>query len=492
VRFQSSLGEIVVEANGNSRKGAQKLASSMAVSQLSPPKKQEVFQLSFKDILCLSNCIRRFVDSSMDDGLNPLDDLAFIDDDNEAAARLAQMFKEGSFNPYGNGMIMTKEQFLNKHKARFDAQNLTKKERSQRYQAYASASMRVKSKPRQRRPKQSMVEYPTRQIAQQNSALRDQNLREQDRFRNTMDRNRRSNRITVNSFSRCALLYAQALIDPWGVESPPCVPDDVTLPSWKFGSRIRANFQVGSMSCGYVIANPYQVCGDVAALYYSGAGFNVATFNGITYGTGNVAGTTDSPLATANFNANGNSYRVVGSGLACRYVGNEMNRGGQMLLYRDNQNNTIPGITQTQLLANKETTTIPIDREWHYVVWKPASATDTNYNQTLPLITGAGFCLMVVVYGAVTNLSFEFDFITWYEVVGRDLANLTQSENDPNGLAVIRSASAVPQPPDSPKDNFSRFMGNLAEIANETLSFVGTGVKALNTGANVLANIGLL
>jgi len=406
-----------------------------------------------------------------------------------AGARVALMLKVGSFNPYGNGMILTKVQFMAKHKVRFDKLGLSKKERSQRYQSYIRANGgRVAMKIDNPR-----VKPENKMKSERNNALIRTELKGQNRF-GEVARQTRQPRATLSRFSDCAIHYAQALIDPWSVEAPPCVPDALTLPSWKFGARIRGTFLCGSMGCGYVIANPYQQLGTTTALYYVNSATTFTSpnsFGGINE-TGTTGATTDSPLTTTGWNLNNNSYRLVGSGLAVRYVGNEMNRGGQIILFRDPQDQLIPGSTASQLLSNKETTTVPVDRSWHYVVWKPSDFQDTSYTLALQNATTGQFCLLVLVVGCTAGQAFEFDFVQWFEVIGRDIPNVTPSENDPIGYAVVKSAIAVPQPPDSPKDNFSRFMNDAMDIANSTLSFIGTGVRGAMKGAAILSNIGLL
>jgi len=376
---------------------------------------------------------------------------------------------------------------MQKHKLRFDKENLPKSARTARYAAYLQNSGQNKS----RQPNL---------VKQQNTALISQNNHANGRAirgKPNSYTNRSNPRLTTSKFAACTLSYAQALIDPWGVSEPPCIPDALTLPSWKFGARVRGNFIIGGAAGGagngYVIANPYQVTGDRGCVFYVNASTFVTNgFGGIGETGANFTATNDSPITAGSFVLNGNSFRTVGAGLAARYVGSEFNRGGQMLLYRDPQDQLLTNLTPAQLLSNKETTSVPVDRDWHYVVWKPSDFQDTSYTNVLQSATLGQFCMLVYILGGVSGTTFEFDFIQWFEVVGRDLPNETPSVSDPLGYAVVKSAVAVPQPPDSPKSNFSRFLSNMAGIANETLSFVGTGVRAISQGATLLSNIGLL
>jgi len=388
-------------------------------------------------------------------------------------------------------------QFLAKHKLKFDRLGLTRAERAARYNGYLGnpeTPSRNNPNPRSRRPNL---------IDESNTALKMQNLRATGRSIRAKAPVYRpppqqfggpGAKFSPNRFSDCAFYYAQALIDPWNVERAPCVPDAITVPSFKFGARTRGTMTVGSAGVGYVVNSPYEVSGDLNSTCYTSTGYTYYYYAGAGAGiTGAGYATSDSPIVSSAFNSNGNAYRVVGSGLAIRYLGNEMARGGQILLYRTNDNVSPPtggGSVSTYFFENKETTSVPVDREWHYVLWKPVLNQDTFYNGTLPGATS--YCMLAFVSGAGAGTAFEFDIVTWYEITGPDLPNLTPSENDPIGMAVVKSAIAVPQPADAPAENFSRFLRTASDIASHTLSFIGTGVSAVVKGAALLSNVGLL
>jgi len=299
---------------------------------------------------------------------------------------------------------------------------------------------------------------------------------------------KRNVRPTKIGFSDCAISYAQALIDPWSVVNPPCVPDELTLPSWKFGARSRGNFSTGTTGYGYIIANPYAVTNNTPMVSSTNMNFATTVFGAVGE-TNTVFGYNDSPMVQNDFAAGFNSYRLVGSGLAVRYVGNEMARGGQMILYRQMNNISIPNNTNpTEMLQNKETTTVPVDRDWHYVTWKPADGNDISYSNGVFIY----YPLVVFISAAGASQGFEFDTVSWFEVTGTAIPNLTPSEYDPLGLAVIKSAIAVPQPPDAPTSNFERFLQSAGSIAMDSLSFLGRGASMAMQGAAALSNIGLL
>jgi len=59
-------------------------------------------------------------------------------DDAQSGARLASDFKEGGFNPYGNGQTsVSKKQFLASHKVKYDQLGLTAVQRTARWMDYS-------------------------------------------------------------------------------------------------------------------------------------------------------------------------------------------------------------------------------------------------------------------------------------------------------------------------------------------------------------------
>jgi hypothetical protein len=173
-----------------------------------------------------------------------------------------------------------------------------------------------------------------------------------------------------------------------------------------------------------------------------------------------------------------------------RYTGNELNRGGSVIIYRSNNNESVGyPLTASVMLQNKECVTVPVDREWHYNVYKPTSAPgDVGYE----FIVSNVYPNMIMIQGATAGMSFEYDWVTWFEVIGAQVPNLTPSSSDPLGLAVVKSASAVNQPVNTPSQNWSNFLDEVSTIAGDTLSFIGRGIGAVAPIVPFLTSTGLL
>lgn len=267
--------------------------------------------------------------------------------------------------------------------------------------------------------------------------------------------------------SMCAKLYAIAAVDPWGCPEPPCVPDNVNLPSYKFAARSRGTMATGG-TCAFIQYSPYNMIQSTnAAVWYTNSTFNTTvTANS---GTTITTAISDSTFGAAFFNKSNanNTWRLVGAGVRVRYIGPEQYRSGQMIMYSSPGNAGIGnGIGGPELLNNRNTTTAVCDREWHSVVWKPSDPTDLDYfdihgvtsGQPIGRVNDASGTAMVFLTGLNTNCSFEYEVVSWFEVVGPLISGLTPSHSDATGLAAVSSARGVVNSGGSVTDSVTSFM----------------------------------
>jgi hypothetical protein len=285
----------------------------------------------------------------------------------------------------------------------------------------------------------------------------------------------RENKVLNTSYatwSQCTKDYAAALIDPWSVPRPPCVPDNITLPSFKFGARGRGTFSIGTQQTGFILFNPYICYSDVPCSFTTDHTFGSPDVEG-----GGITGVNpiynDSPFTASDFGTYKNQSRTVGAGVRVRYTGTEITRSGQTICFRSPTNAdalTAAPVTNSQLLAFKETSTSPVDRDWHYAIYRPAVATDLAYLS--PIDRSGNFCMIVAVFGASPGASFEFDFVSWYEVAGNNLPNLTRSHSDPIGMSAVSMALPTAQPTRNPTSSLRDFMHEMAAGAATAMSLI--------------------
>lgn len=333
--------------------------------------------------------------------------------------------------------MLSKQQFLEKHKAKFDKSGLSAGERSKRFKDYQlSKAVRTVNPGERKIPKSSKA----------NGGL------------------------SYSSMSECTKTYAKALVDPWGVNSAPCVPDNITLPSYKVGYFARGTFTVGTLGDGWIVMNPYSGMGSSSSLLATSSAYPANDFTPAAPGT--FTNSTNSPYAIGVFAPlGGMKVRLVAAGIKVRYIGPELTRSGRVIEYRHPTNLGIPADTFANLLKNRETQPGPVDRQWHYVIWRPAVPDDLAYFDTTS-VTGA-YCLLFAVQGCPPGAAFEYDAMFHYELIGDAAANSTPSHSDPLGMAVISASLATHQPNLPPEENWKRIAKSINRVASTTLSFVG-------------------
>jgi hypothetical protein len=348
--------------------------------------------------------------------------------------------------------MLTKQQFLEKHKVKFSG--LNSKELDKRYSDYRLSKAMRKNNGGAPVPKTSKAA---------------------------------PGQLSYSTLSRCAKLYVHALLDPWSLNETPCVPDNITLPSYKFSARYRGTVVVGTSGIGFVAVDPYLFCTSDKSIAWTDATY---AFPGVEFGIVGVNETpSDSAYPIAQFNPtnpNNLTLRVVGFGMRMRYTGSEMSRSGQLISYRQPENRQVPHpYPPSFFLSNREAVTVPADRAWHSCLWRPALPRDLAYFEPFSDLTALEYSNMIVISGGVPGTSFEIDLVGWYELIGNTLPNLTRSHSDPLGMSVVSASLSEKQPTTS--NSVRDFIANATSIANESLSFVKAVGPVVKTGLEIAA-----
>lgn len=282
---------------------------------------------------------------------------------------------------------------------------------------------------------------------------------------------------SLGSLSDCTRDYALALMNPWEMDKPPCIPDLITLPSYKFGARAKGTFTIGTAGVGFVAISPYTGVGKPASgsgqyhIYYTSSTFALNTYTDVGGVLGLNATYDDTNLLSDNISRKGFQFRTVGCGVKCRYIGSEINRAGRIVEYRQPNNQAITvGSTAQDLLLNREAQTAPNDRKEHYVQFRPANQADLYYQDQVLFQNPT---MVLFVEGGVAGQSFEYDAVWWFECTGQLLPGLTRSHSDPMGIAAVHGALPLHQPVGSPAQNSKSFMDNVVDFAKSSFSFIG-------------------
>lgn len=286
---------------------------------------------------------------------------------------------------------------------------------------------------------------------------------QQSKRKNRRKRNRKTgqDRLPMNNgLSHCAADYAAALANPF-TGPLACIPDYPVLMTRKVRSFAKGVVSTGTAGFGFVAITPQNgVANDLRF-----CGFTDAAFTGTapTMTTGNVTGinysSSNAEYVAATFGSGLNQYRVVSCGLRIRYVGTELDRGGQLVGYHDPQHFSImasPGVGRTvsSLDGEVESRRFPVDRSWKTVLYRPVDDVDnqldpgTRFMGPVLDVDADGVWYMtfyILAASAATSLTYEWEAYATYEISGRNVRGKTVSHFDPPGFASVHAASVQTQ-----------------------------------------------
>jgi len=314
--------------------------------------------------------------------------------------------------------------------------------------------------------------------------------------------------------SGCARLYLHALINPFEdlmTSELPCIPDVITLPSYKLHVYARGTMVVGAQGVGYVLFDPFTLVSNTATspgstssypVIYTGATYNSSTIDwqpsGGAFPTGVSGAVGNSVFGAPSAALQSGQMRLVGGGIRIRYSGNELYRGGSIIAYRQQGNINIPtGSSTSNLLDSPLSARAPVNRSWHQVnylpdetLWLEYKSFGTTYDVTE---TGAShYSLLLAVTAPIASASatqqtFDWEASCFYELIGSNLT-LTPSHSDPVGVGAIRAATSqstlmTTSPAVEEKSILNQIMNTAWESVSGLASFAGS--KALEYGSRV-------
>jgi len=283
----------------------------------------------------------------------------------------------------------------------------------------------------------------------------------------------------------CTINYARAVADPWGaykLTSDVCIPDNQSLPSFKYSVRNRGTLAIGTSGFGFVLCNPSLAAVNFSTakfLKYTTAAFNAATIQIPTASTGIVNIVSSSPLG-AEINT-----RLVTAGLRCRYTGTELNRGGQAIAYRATSSVGVGdddylahGSDLTTVAALERSELMPNNRQWVGTIFCPPNSESAQYSEPNPNYAvdadEAGYIMAILVTGAPGN-TYEFDFCAYYEAISSGSAgpvpNVSKSHSDPDGYGFVQNVYAQMADSDFGKTLWSVMKSSAASYVSSHVPF---------------------
>jgi len=263
----------------------------------------------------------------------------------------------------------------------------------------------------------------------------------------------------THTFPSCAVHYLQALENPFTLEHPACIPDLHSVPSKKVRAIARSTFAVGINGDGCAVLCPHTKVNSgvsyittTSAFPSSGGATVVPVPNGVGITNNLIAKLPYDSSAFAVITSGGIEGRVVGSGIRIRYTGREIDRSGQIVAFRDPDNENVAAIKTFQQLRDLESSqTFDVSRDWTYCHYKPCRPDEYEYSRNgessgVEPIPGGISCRLsmgFVIIGATPLSGFECEVVTFVEYVG-NIDNVSHTHSDITSMSLIRNATPMP------------------------------------------------
>jgi len=202
----------------------------------------------------------------------------------------------------------------------------------------------------------------------------------------------------------------------------------------------KGTFATGTASTGFIWCDPQLgINNNVDSVLFS-----LNTYAGTTFALFGVVGVaaaqTNSDYASTQIAVNDITYRVVSSGLRIRYIGTELNRGGQIVACSDSNHNSLLNRSLTDLDQEINSKRFPVTREWVTVIMRPVRDADDDFgvNPTLiPTTTSLSWYNGIIVESPGDPITFEWEYYSVYEAQGQNVRGQTPSHVDPVGYGAV-------------------------------------------------------
>lgn len=255
---------------------------------------------------------------------------------------------------------------------------------------------------------------------------------------------RRAQRVnTPVVLSPCAIAYAKAKLNPFDCtdNESPCIPDILDIPSYKFSTLQRVEFSLGTGGMGFCMIAPNVNANDAQAVMVTVPSFTGQTLPNVT----GTVGTTSHFDARFPFNsASARQTRLVACGARVRYIGTELNKGGQVYLSVHNGPDSGFGNMASSQIASDPTTVIrPVSRKWTQTAYNPAFPEAFSYDASVSSISSSGVGnakILLMATGEPGN-SYQVEIVRFYESISNGslaVPNVSKSHADPVGLGFVK------------------------------------------------------
>lgn len=253
----------------------------------------------------------------------------------------------------------------------------------------------------------------------------------------------------------CSQKYAASLADPFYGPPDACLPVTPTLNSRKVRTFVRSFGTIGTNGAGFVVMQPLAASDGSAA----GVGTAAAYNTGPTY-----AGTISTGLPILNpatagitaLNHNGDylqsafgqtlQCRLVSMGFRIRWSGTELNRGGRVIVYEneDHVNFGSSGMSLVQVLGNERAREFPLSNDWTTLCMSgPVQPSEYEFlaSPYFPYgSAGNSAHYMIGLINGLAGSTYDCEFFWNWEFIGSNVRGKTRSDADDVGVSTVLGA----------------------------------------------------
>lgn len=239
--------------------------------------------------------------------------------------------------------------------------------------------------------------------------------------------------------SKCSTDYARCLVNPFSGPLA-CVPNFPALKSRKFRVWAKGTLSTGSQDIGFIWQDPQLgINNNVESVFFTTNSFAGNSFE-ISDAVNVLGAMTNSDYDSSMIGTAGITYRVVASGIRARYIGTELNRGGQLIALSDTNHNSLLNRTIQACDAEINSKRFPVNREWTTVTSRPVRDADDDFGvnpAAIPITTSLSWYNGIIIQGPGVTADFEWESYTVYEAQGQNVRGMSPSHTDPVGYNAV-------------------------------------------------------
>jgi len=137
-------------------------------------------------------------------------------------------------------------------------------------------------------------------------------------------------------------------------------------------------------------------------------------------------------------------FRLVSACIRVRYIGTNLNEGGQLVGLMDPNHGSLAGKTFANFDAYDESVRFPVDKKWTMISWKPVEASDLSFVSAFPAKGNATYPMGFAVQGpSGVQIPLEYEVYANFEFTGTNVRQKTPSPVDTLGFDAVHAITAT-------------------------------------------------